>query len=463
MREFPTITDLIGHTPIVRLPRMQPAGAARLLVKLEYLNPGGSIKDRIAGPMIDAAERDGLLRPGGTIVEPTSGNTGVGLAMVAAQRGYRCVFVMPDKMSREKIALLRAFGAEVVVCPTNVEPEDPASYYSVSSRLAEEIPGAWKPDQYSNPANPAAHLRSTGPEIFEQVGEELDVLVCGVGTGGTVSGVGHFLKERLPDLEIVGADPEGSIYNSPEVRPYLIEGVGEDFWPVTFDRPIVDHWITVSDRDAFLAARQLAREEGILVGGSGGMALAAALQVARGLPPEKTVLALLPDGGRPYLSKVFDDAWMIQHGFLQRPGAPPTVAELLHAKVADVPDVPSLVAVHSKQHVGEAIDLLQRYGISQMPVVREADGEGLDLGDIVGSVHERDLLDRIFRDGDALAAEVSTAMAPPLAVVRAGDSVDAVFGDLQERPAVVVADGPRPIGVLTRSDLLEYLAHARRR
>jgi cystathionine beta-synthase len=463
MREFPTITDLIGHTPIVRLPRMQPPGGARLLVKLEYLNPGGSIKDRIAGPMIDAAERDGLLRPGGTIVEPTSGNTGVGLAMVAAQRGYRCVFVMPDKMSREKIALLRAFGAEVVVCPTNVEPEDPASYYSVSSRLAEEIPGAWKPDQYSNPANPAAHLASTGPEIFEQVGDELDVLVCGVGTGGTVSGVGHYLKERLPGLEIVGADPEGSIYNSPDVRPYLIEGVGEDFWPTTFDRSIVDRFITVSDRDAFLAARRLAREEGILVGGSAGMAFAAALDVARALEPSKTVLALLPDGGRPYLSKVFDDAWMIQHGFLARPGAAPTVAEILHAKVADVPDVPSLVAVSSRQRVGEAIDLLQRYGISQMPVVRDQDGDAQDLGDIVGSVHERDLLDRIFRDGDALAAEVSTAMAPPLAVVRAADSVDAVFGDLQERPAVVVAEGARPIGVLTRSDLLEYLAHVSRR
>ena len=285
MREFPTVTDLIGKTPVVRFPHVQPAGGARLLGKLEYMNPGGSIKDRIAGPMVDAAERDGLLKPGGTIVEPTSGNTGVGLAMVAAQRGYRCVFVMPDKMSREKIALLRAFGAEVVVCPTNVEPEDPASYYSVSNRLSEEIPGAWKPDQYSNQTNPKAHYEQTGPEIYEQLGDDLHVLVVGVGTGGTVTGLTRYLRERLPSLEVVGADPEGSIYHSPDIRPYLIEGVGEDFWPTTFDPESVDRWITVSDRDAFLAARRLAREEGVLVGGSAGMALHAAIEVCRETPP----------------------------------------------------------------------------------------------------------------------------------------------------------------------------------
>jgi len=264
------------------------------------------------------------------------------------------------------------------------------------------------------------------------------VLVTGVGTGGTVTGTGRYLKERKPDLQIVGADPIGSIYSSEQVQSYLVEGVGEDFWPTTFDRDIVDRWFRVSDREAFSTTRRLARLEGILIGASGGMALHAALRVATELPPDKTVLVILPDGGRPYLSKVFDDAWMIQHGFLARPGAAPTVAGILHAKVADVPDVPSLVAVSSRQRVGEAIDLLQRYGISQMPVVRD-------------------------QDGDALAAEVSTAMAPPLAVVRAADSVDAVFGDLQERPAVVVAEGARPIGVLTRSDLLEYLAHASRR
>src|SRR3954471_3026454 len=354
MREYPTVTDLIGKTPIVRFPHVQPTGGARLLGKLEYMNPGGSIKDRIGLPMIEAAERDGRLRPGGTIVEATSGNTGVGLAMVAAQRGYRCVFVMPDKMSREKIALLRAFGAEVVVCPTNVEPEDPASYYSVSNRLSEEIPGAWKPDQYSNQNNPRTHYEQTGPEIYEQLGDDLHVLVAGVGTGGTVTGLGRYLRERLPSLEVVGADPEGSIYNSPDIRPYLTEGVGEDFWPTTFDPESVDRWITVSDRDAFLAARRLAREEGVLVGGSAGMALHAAIQVCRETDPDKNVLVILPDGGRPYLSKVFDDAWMIQHGFLERVGEAPSIAQVLRAK-ATGEEVPAFVAVGSEQRVSEAI------------------------------------------------------------------------------------------------------------
>jgi cystathionine beta-synthase len=462
VRDFPTVTDLVGSTPIVRLPQLQPAGGARLLAKLEYLNPGGSIKDRIGLPMIEAAEREGLLRPGGTIVEPTSGNTGVGLAMVAAQRGYRCVFVMPDKMSREKIALLRAFGAEVVVCPTNVEPDDARSYYSVSDRLADEIPGAWKPNQYENPANPAAHEATTGPEIWAQLGEELDVLVAGVGTGGTITGVARFLRGKLPRLEVVGADPEGSIYSSPDIHPYLVEGVGEDFWPTTYDPSLVDRYVTVSDRDSFWAARRMAREEGILIGGSGGLALHAAVEVARSLPPDRTVLVILPDGGRPYLSKIFDDAWMIEHGMLERTGTVPTVAQILRSKADETADTPAFVAVGTHQRVGEAIDLLQRYGISQMPVVRHTNGDPLDLGSLVGSIHERDLLERVFRDGDALGEEVATAMGPPLGVVRSEQSVDAVYGDLQDRPAVVVADGSVPIGVLTRSDLLEYLAHARR-
>ena len=464
MREYPTVTDLIGHTPIVCFPHVQPAGGARLLAKLEYMNPGGSIKDRLARPMIDAAERDGSLKPGGTIVEPTSGNTGVGLAMIAAQRGYRCVFVMPDKMSREKIALLRAFGAEVVVCPTNVEPDDPASYYSVSNRLAEEIPGAWKPDQYSNQNNPRAHYEQTGPELYEQLGDDLNVLVAGVGTGGTVTGLTRYLRERLPSLEVVGADPEGSIYHSPEIRPDLTEGVGEDFWPTTFDPASVDRWITVSDRDAFLAARRRARAEGVLVGGSAGMALHAAIQVCRETDPSKNVLVILPDGGRPYLSKVFDDAWMIEHGFLERVGEVPSIAQVLRAKTTGGEEVPAFVAVGSDQRVSEAIVLLQQYGISQLPVIRRqngGNGQALDLGDLVGAIHERDLLDHVFKDHDALTAEVSTLMAPPLSIVRSTDAVDAVYRDLQERPAVVVADGVVPVGVLTRSDLLDYLARAR--
>ncbi len=451
MRDFPTILDLVGGTPIIRLPQMQPRGGARVLAKLEYLNPGGSIKDRIGLPMIEAAERDGLLRPGGTIVEPTSGNTGVGLAQVAAQRGYRCIFVMPDKMSREKIALLRAFGAEVVVCPTEVEPEDPRSYYSVSLRLTAETPGAFNPNQYGNQANPQAHYATTGPEIWEQVGDELDVLVAGVGTGGTVSGTGKFLKEHKPAIQIVGADPVGSIYSSEQVHSYLVEGVGEDFWPTTFDREIVDRWIRVSDREAFAATRRVAREEGILIGASGGMALHAALIVANELPPEKTVLVILPDGGRPYLSKVFNDDWMLVHGMFDGAARPPTAGELVAARSGDVP---ALLSVAPDQPVADAIALLQRFGVSQLPVIGDA-------GDVQGSVHERTLLDRAMRDGrGALEAPTSELMGEPLPVVQASRRLDDVYHDLQSSPAVLVSDGNTPIGVLTRADVLEWLAHA---
>ena len=451
MRDFPTILDLVGGTPIIRLPQMQPRGGARVLAKLEYLNPGGSIKDRIGLPMIEAAERDGLLRPGGTIVEPTSGNTGVGLAQVAAQRGYRCIFVMPDKMSREKIALLRAFGAEVVVCPTEVEPEDPRSYYSVSLRLTAETPGAFNPNQYGNQANPQAHYATTGPEIWEQVGDELDVLVAGVGTGGTVSGTGKFLKEHKPGIQVVGADPIGSIYSSEQVHSYLVEGVGEDFWPTTFDREIVDRWIRVSDREAFAATRRVAREEGILIGASGGMALHAALIVANELPPEKTVLVILPDGGRPYLSKVFNDDWMLVHGMFDDAARPPTAGELVAARSGDVP---ALLSVAPDQPVADAIALLQRFGVSQLPVIGDA-------GDVQGSVHERTLLDRAMRDGrGALEAPASELMGEPLPVVQASRRLDDVYHDLQSSPAVLVSDGNTPIGVLTRADVLEWLAHA---
>jgi cystathionine beta-synthase len=450
VREFPTILDLVGQTPIVRLPQMQPPGAARVLAKLEYLNPGGSIKDRIALPMIEAAERDGRLRPGGTIVEATSGNTGVGLAMVAAQRGYRCIFVMPDKMSREKIALLRAFGAEVVVCPTEVEPEDPRSYYSVSDRIAKETPGAYNPNQYANPGNPQAHYDSTGPEVWEQLGGELDVLVAGVGTGGTVTGLGRYLKERKPDLRIVGADPIGSIYSSEQVQSYLTEGVGEDFWPTTFDRDIVDRWFRVSDREAFAATRRIARLEGILIGSSGGMALHAALRVAAELPPERTVLVILPDGGRAYLSKVFNDDWMLVHGMFDDAARPPSAGELVAARTGDVP---ALVSVGPQQPVADAIALLQRYAVSQLPVI--ADGE------VLGCVHERTLLDRAMRDGrGALEAPTADLMSDPLPVVQAMRRLDDVYHDLQSSPAVLVADGNTPIGVLTRADVLEWLAHA---
>ena len=453
-----SILELVGNTPLVRLHALTRGIGATVLAKLEQLNPGGSVKDRIALGMVEEAERTGALRPGGTIVEPTSGNTGHGLAMVAAIKGYRMIFVMPDKMSAEKISLLKAYGAEVVVCPTNVERESPQSYYSVADRLAREVPGAFQPNQYFNARNPEAHYRSTGPELWRQTDGRIDVFVAGVGTGGTISGAGRYLKEQNPGVSVVGADPQGSIYSGP-IAPYKIEGVGEDFWPGTFDRSVVDRIVQVTDREAFVAARRLAREEGILVGGSAGMALHAALVVAAEAPPDSIVVVLLPDTGRNYLSKFFNDEWMRENGFLERLG-PARVREVLAGNHHHEDEVPSLVAVGSGRTVGEAIELMQTYNISQLPVV-----EGDDHGsDVVGSIAERTLLDRVYRDPAVVGTPVSAAMDPPFTTVSADAPIEDAFAPLLNgEAAVMIVDGASPVGVITRSDLLEFVAHRGRR
>jgi cystathionine beta-synthase len=454
MEVLDSFLDAVGSTPLVRLSRVTRGVRPAVLAKLEMLNPGGSVKDRIGPRMIEAAERAGLLKPGGTIVEPTSGNTGHGLAIAAAIRGYKCIFVMPDKMSQEKISLLRAYGAEVVITPTAVPPESPESYYRVADRLTEEIPGAFQPNQYFNEENPAAHEATTGPEIWKQTDGRVTAFVAGVGTGGTITGAARFLKGQKPDLLVVGADPEGSIFSG-DVHPYLTEGIGEDFWPETFDPSLVDRYVRVSDRDAFQMARRVTREEGILVGGSSGTAVVAAVEVARELGPEDVVVVILPDTGRNYLSKLYSDTWLLQYGLTDRPEII-RVEEVLQAKHGELPP---LVTVNAHARVRQAIDALQRYSISQAPVVRE---DSMDVAQFVGSIRERELLDRIYRDADALQADVAEVMGPPIAMVEFDEPVDVAFESLQHGPAVLVEKAGQVLGVLTRSDLLEFLAHRQR-
>ena len=448
--------DAMGNTPVVRLRSVARGVKPSILAKLEMLNPGSSVKDRIGLRMIEAAEREGLLKPGGTIVEPTSGNTGHGLAIAAAVRGYRCIFVMPDKMSQEKISLLRAYGAEVVICPTAVAPESPESYYRVADRLAAEIPGAFQPNQYHNPVNPQTHYDTTGPEIWEQTEGRLTAFVCGVGTGGTISGAGRYLKEQDPDVLVVGADPEGSIYSGDSPRPYLVEGIGEDFMPSTFDPSVVDRYVRVSDRDSFLTARAITRQEGILVGGSSGTAVFAALAIARELDdPEATIVVLLPDSGRQYMSKLYSETWMLQHGMLERPDVV-RVEEVLSAKSREIPP---LITVNAHDKVRQAVEILKEHGISQAPVVRE---ESIDVSQFMGSIRDRELLERVFRDPDALQSDVAEVMAAPIPMVEWDAPVEVAFGELERSPAVVVTKAGQALGVLTRSDLLEFLARQRR-
>ncbi len=450
-----SILETIGGTPLVRLTRIAPGVRSQLVAKLEVFNPGGSIKDRIAVALIEAAERDGRLAPGGTIVEPTSGNTGTGLAIAARLKGYRVIAVMPDKMSKEKIDLLRAYGAQVVVAPTDVPPDSPQSYYRVADRLTEEIPGAFQPNQYFNQANPQAHYESTGPELWEQTAGRITHLVCGVGTGGTVTGTVRYLREQRPELVVIGADPAGSIYSggAENVRPYLVEGVGEDFWPETFDRSLVDRWITVSDRDAFLTTRRLALTEGILAGGSGGLAVHAALQVAAQVEdPDAMIVVILPDGGRSYLSKIYSDGWMRQYGFLEQ-DRELVVGEVLRRK-RDAGEVPSLVTVETHQRVRDAISRLHEHRVSQLPVVSPHDPKT-----VVGAISERGLLKRAAEDPSHLEAEILEVMEPPFAAVSTEDPVrEAVALLVGDQQALLVIDDGRPAGIVTRADLLEALA-----
>jgi cystathionine beta-synthase len=450
------LTDAMGNTPLLRLKSVTKgvAGPGDVLAKIEYLNPGGSVKDRIALRMIETAEREGKLHKGGVIVEPTSGNTGVGLAIIAQARGYRCLFTCPDKVAADKIAVLRAYGADVVVCPTSVPPDHPESYYSVARRLARETPNGWQPDQYANPDNPAAHYHWTGPEIWRQTDGRITHFVAGIGTGGTISGTGRYLKEVSGNqVKVIGADPEGSVYSGGTGRPYLVEGVGEDIWPATYDGSVVDEVIAVSDADSFGMTRRLAKEEALLVGGSSGLAVAAALRVAATAAPGDVIVVMLPDGGRGYLSKIFNDAWMSDYGFLREHAVGPTVADLLAARQ---PGLPALVHVHPDETVAQAIALLREYDVSQLPVVQEE--PPLMAAEVAGAVAERDLLDALVSGRASPQDPVSKHMSPPLPVLGQGEPVSRAAAVLEKSGAALVHLEGKPAAVLSRADLLGYYA-----
>ncbi len=455
MQVHDSLSGLVGNTPLIRLRSVTRAipGSA-VLAKVEYFNPGGSVKDRIALRMVAAAEAAGDLKPGGTIVEPTSGNTGAGLAIVAAERGYRCVFVCPDKVAQDKISVLRAYGAEVVVCPGTVAPDHPDSYYSVARRLAAETPGGWQPDQYANLENPAAHYATTGPEIWSQTDGTVTHFVAGIGTGGTITGTGRYLKEISGGaVRIIGADPEGSVYSGGSGRPYLVEGVGEDIWPATYDPSVCDEIIAVSDAESFGMTRRLAREEALLTGGSSGLAVAAALRVAEAAGPDAVIVVLLPDGGRGYLSKIFNDEWMADYGFLSAQTSEPLVADVLARKERSLPE---FVHVHPEESVGAAIALLREYEVSQLPVVKEE--PPVMAAEVVGSVVERDLLDALVAGRATPTDPVGGHMSAPLPSVGSGEPVSRAVLALEKAGAAVVHVNGKPSGLLTRQDVLTFLA-----
>ena len=461
MKYAQSVLDLIGNTPLVKLHHVTDGIGATVLVKLEYLNPGGSIKDRIAVKMIEEAERTGKLLPGGTIVEPTSGNTGVGLALVAQQKGYRCIFVVPDKVGEDKRAVLQAYGAEVVVTPTAVAPDSPQSYYGVSDRLVTEIPGAYKPDQFSNPAAPASHYETTGPEIWRDTDGRITHCVIGAGTGGTITGTGRYLKEVSAQraesdggmVKIIGADPAGSVYSGGTGRPYFVEGVGEDMWPANYDKSVPDDVIAVSDADSFEMTRRLAREEGLLVGGSSGMAVVAALQVAKDLPDDAVVVVILPDSGRGYLAKIFNDQWMRSYGFLAS-GDEASVGEILKAKTGELPD---LVHIHPNESVRDVINIMNEYGVSHIPVLSQE--PPVVMGEVLGAVDERTLTAKLFRGEAKLSDKISEHMEARLPVIGSLESISTARELLSDADTLMVTFVGAPVGILTRHDLLAYLSN----